>query len=57
MKRIVRCAATEVDPQTAIRDLPIPRILMDTYDHADFGIYAEVIEGGMIAPGDTIEAS
>jgi uncharacterized protein YcbX len=56
VKRIVRCAATEVDPQTAIRDLPVPRILMDTYDHADCGIYAEVIEGGLIAPGDTIEA-
>ena len=57
VKRIVRCAATEVDPQTAIRDLPIPLILMDTYDHADCGIYAEVIKGGGIAPGDTIEAT
>ena len=25
VKRIVRCAATEVDPDTGIRDLPIPR--------------------------------
>lgn len=57
VKRIVRCTATEVDRQTAIRDLPIPRILMDTYDHADCGIYAEVIEGGAIAPGDIIEAT
>ncbi len=57
VKQIVRCAATEVDPQTAIRDLPIPRLLMDSYDHADCGIYAEVIEGGVIAAGDTIEAS
>ena len=57
VKRIVRCAATEVDPDTAIRDLPIPRLLMDTYGHADCGIYAEVVEGGEIASGDTIEAS
>ena len=57
VKRIVRCAATEVDPGTAIRDLPIPRVLMDTFDHMDCGIYAEVIEGGEIATGDTIEAS
>jgi uncharacterized protein len=57
VKRIVRCAATEVDPQTTIRDLPIPRLLMDTYGHADCGVYAEVIEGGTIAPGDTLEAS
>jgi uncharacterized protein YcbX len=54
VKRIVRCAATEVDPDTGIRDLPIPRTLMDTYGHADCGIYAEVIEGGEIAAGDTV---
>ena len=54
VKRIVRCAATEVDPDTGIRDLPIPRTIMDTYGHADCGVYAEVIEGGPIAPGDTI---
>ena len=28
VKRIVRCAATEVDPDTGIRDLQIPRTLM-----------------------------
>jgi uncharacterized protein YcbX len=55
VKRIARCAATEVDPDTAIRDLPIPRVLMDTYGHADCGVYAEVIEGDEIAAGDTIE--
>ena len=42
----MRCAATEVDPDTGIRDLPIPRTLMQTYGHADCGVYAEVIEGG-----------
>jgi uncharacterized protein YcbX len=56
VKRIVRCAATEVDPATGIRDLPVPRIIMDTYDHADCGVYAEVIEGGPIAIGDAITA-
>jgi uncharacterized protein YcbX len=56
VKRIVRCAATEVDPDTAMRDLPIPRVLMDTYGHANCGVYAEVIEGGEIAAGNTIEA-
>ena len=57
VKRIVRCAATEVDPDTAIRDLPVPRILMDSFGHSDCGIYAEVIEGGEIATGDPIEAA
>ena len=46
VKRIQRCAATEVDPETGIRDLAIPRILMDNFGHADCGIYAEVIAGG-----------
>jgi uncharacterized protein YcbX len=55
VKRIVRCAATDVDPDTAIRDLEIPTTLMRRLGHADCGIYAEVIEGGEIAPGDQIE--
>jgi len=50
----VRCAATEVDPDTGIRDLEIPRTLMKTYGHADCGVYAEVIAGGEIAAGDTV---
>ena len=54
VKRIVRCAATEVDPDTGIRDLPIPRTIMDTYGHADCGVYAEVIESGPIAVGDAV---
>jgi uncharacterized protein YcbX len=56
VKRIVRCAATEVDPATGIRDLPIPRAIMDTYGHMDCGVYAEVIEGGPIAVGDPVIA-
>ncbi len=54
VKRITRCAATEVDPDTAIRDLPVPRLLMETYGHADCGIYAEVTADGPIACGDTV---
>jgi len=54
VKRIVRCAATEVDPDTGIRDLPIPRTLMDNFDHAYCGIYAEVTTPGEVAVGDAI---
>ncbi len=53
-KRIVRCAATNVDPDTGIRDLAIPATLMRTFDHADCGIYAQVIAAGDVAPGDAI---
>ena len=55
VKRIKRCAATNVDPDTAVRDLTIPKTLMDTYGHPDLGVYAEVIEGGTIAEGDAIK--
>jgi len=52
VKRIVRCAATDVDPDTGLRDLQIPPTLMRHLGHADCGIYGEVIEGGEIAVGD-----
>ncbi len=54
IKRIVRCAATEVDPDTGIRDLAVPRLLIDTYGHADCGVYGEVIVAGPIAIGDDV---
>jgi MOSC domain-containing protein len=57
VKRITRCAATNVEPCTGIRDLAIPATLMGSFDHADCGIYAEVIAGGPIAAGDRIEIS
>jgi uncharacterized protein YcbX len=56
VKRIVRCAATNVDPETAARDLTIPHTLMRHLGHNECGIYAEVIAGGSIAVGDTIAA-
>jgi uncharacterized protein len=54
VKRIQRCAATDVDPDTGIRDLTIPKTLYDTYGHVDCGIYAEVVAAGDIAVGDAI---
>jgi len=55
VKRTVRCAATNVDPDTGARDLEVPKTLLRQLGHADCGIYAEVVEGGEIAPGDQIE--
>jgi len=54
VKRIVRCAATNVDPITGIRDLTIPDTLMRAYGHADCGVYAQVIAAGDVAVGDTL---
>ena len=56
VKRIVRCAAVNVDPETAARDLNIPQELMRHLGHADCGVYAEVIAGGAISVGDAIVA-
>ncbi len=54
-KRISRCPATEVNPETAERDADPPRWLRQHFGHADLGIYAEVLEGGRIAVGDALE--
>ena len=56
VKRIVRCAATEVDPETGFRDLAVPEILMQNFGHTDCGVYGEVIAAGEIAPGDAVTA-
>ena len=50
-KRIQRCAATNVDPGTALRDLDIPRTLMERLGHMDCGVYAEVVSGGSLSEG------
>jgi hypothetical protein len=54
--RTERCAATNVDPETGERDMAIPAMLMRTYEHQDFGVYAKVIEGGVVRVGDTVSA-
>ena len=54
IKRIQRCAATDVDPDTGIRDLSIPRTLLQNFDHTDCGVYAEVTAPGAIAVGDAV---
>ena len=54
VKRIVRCAATNVDPVTGVRDLAIPDALMKTFGHADCGVYALVVTSGEIAVGDRL---
>ena len=55
IKRIERCAATNVDPATGIRDLQIPKALLQGYGHVDCGIYCRVLAGGVIAKGARLE--
>jgi uncharacterized protein YcbX len=54
VKRVVRCAATNVDPDTGIRDLTIPATLLQTFGHADCGVYGEVVKAGDIAVGGEV---
>lgn len=57
VKRIQRCPATDVNPETGIRDMQIPMALKRGYGHTDMGVYATVIAGGMVAAGDEIVVS
>jgi uncharacterized protein YcbX len=56
VKRIQRCAATNVEPGTGVRDLAIPHTLMQALGHSDCGIYAEVIAAGPVSVGDPMTA-
>lgn len=56
IKPITRCAATHVDPLTAEADMNLTAALYQHYGHMDCGLYAEVIVGGRIAPGDEAAA-
>ena len=51
---ITRCAATQVNPVTARRDLDIPAALDRNFGHINMGIYAEVLTPGQIANGDKL---
>lgn len=51
LKRTRRCPATCVDPSSGRRDLNVPQALFDHFGHRDMGVYAEILEGGKLAPG------
>lgn len=53
-KKIDRCAATNVDPDSGQRDLNIPLSLQRGFQHIECGVYAEVLDGGSVAPGDAV---
>lgn len=50
-----RCSVTTVNPDTAERDLNVPRTLRAGFGHPYMGIYLRVIEGGQIAVGDPLD--
>jgi uncharacterized protein YcbX len=51
---ITRCAATQVNPATAERDLDIVAALGRVFGHTNMGVYAEVLGSGDVAVGDPL---
>ena len=50
----IRCAATTVNPATALRDLEVPAALHEFYGHVVCGVYLKVTQGGLISVGDPV---
>jgi len=50
-----RCQATHVNPETGQADANLLRALKNNFGHTQFGVYAQVVSGGLIQPGDGVE--
>ncbi len=53
-EQITRCLATTANPNTGERDADALGAL-NSWNHQEFGVYAEVIRGGEIKTGDTVQ--
>jgi uncharacterized protein YcbX len=49
-----RCKAVNASPEGAGRDLNVLDVLDEKFGHLDFGIEANVIQGGTVRPGDSV---
>ena len=54
LKRIDRCAATEVEPGSGFRDIDVVQTLRAGFGHIDCGVYARVAQGGTLRLGDVV---
>lgn len=55
VEETVRCAATNVDPETGARDMAIPELLQRTWGRSDLGVYVRAVGGGGLAVGDGVQ--
>jgi len=55
--RIVRCNHPAANTHTGKRDVDTLKVLRDTWNHQDFGVYAEVIQGGTVHLGDILKVN
>jgi uncharacterized protein YcbX len=53
-KRIDRCAAINVDPQSGLRDRDMLPTMMRHLGHADCGVYVAIRRGGRLQRGDSL---
>ena len=49
-----RCAAIDVDPETAVRGPHYLPVMERAFGHTDLGIFAEVVTSGAVGIGDTL---
>lgn len=56
-KRIERCTAINVNPETAQRDQNLPLALRKAFGHLDCGVYVVVADAGEIRTGDRLTLS
>ena len=56
-KRTQRCAATNVNPESAERDINLPNEIKNYYGHFDLGVYAQVIKSGLISINNRLETN
>lgn len=49
-----RCAATNVDPETGLRNMDVPALISRHRGHTDFGVYAEIMGSGELKVGESL---
>lgn len=50
-----RCKTTHLDLDTGKADVNVLKALTENFGHTNMGVYAKVIDGGRIQPGDEVE--
>ncbi len=55
--RIDRCMATAVNPATAQRDIDTLKLLRESYEHIDCGVFGQAVTAGTLHVGDAISTS
>ena len=54
LNKITRCVATNLIPNSEISDINLPKMLRETYDHINMGIYLKPLNDGEINVEDII---